>query len=93
MILLSLRDPAAVARLVLGADKAVWRATSDRLAIEIGASVADLALDMGSGLLCCTHCPLPGSGVDEEPAKLGAVLTGAADLVRSCPIPRGLQRL
>lgn len=56
-VLFALGDAAPVACLVFGADEAVWRATPQRLAIDVCRRMPDDVLDMGPNLLSSEQGP------------------------------------
>jgi hypothetical protein len=92
-ILLALCDVAFVAGLILLADETVRRATSQRFAFDIGAGATDLILDVCPNLLRRSNGPAFTAGIDEEPGKLGVVLTFAAELRWPGPVAQCLEGL
>ena len=92
-VLLALGDAAFVAGLVLLADEAVRRATSQRFAIDIGVSTTNFLLDVRPNLLRGSKGPVLKAGIGEVLRKLGAVLTCAAELGSPGPVARCLEGL
>jgi hypothetical protein len=67
--------------------------TSQRFAFDIGAGTTDLILHVCPNLLRGSKGPAFKAGIGEEPGKLGAVLTFAAELGWPGPVARCLEGL